>query len=83
MLKGTRFDDLEEINANTAHVLKALTSSDFKSYLKAWDKCVILGGGGTTVRVLRFSLCRIIKFDFLEKKVSLFNCYILYAIYEV
>ncbi len=25
-------------------------------------------GGGTTVRVLRFRLCKIIKFDFLEKK---------------
>ncbi len=25
-------------------------------------------GGGATVRVLRFSLCKIIKFDFLENK---------------
>ncbi len=33
-----------------------------------WNKCVILEGGGTTVRVLRFSLCKIIKFNFIEKK---------------
>ncbi len=38
VLKGTRFDDLEEIKANTAHVLKALTSSDFTSCLKAWER---------------------------------------------
>ncbi len=51
VLKGTWFDDLEEIKANTTRVLKALTSSDFKSCLKVWkkrrwNKCVILGGGG-------------------------------------
>ncbi len=72
VLKGTRFDDLEEIKANTTRILKALTSSDFKSCLKVgergWNKCVILGGEGTTVMVLRFSLCKIIEFDFLEKK---------------
>ncbi len=32
------------------------------------NKCVILGGGGTTVRVFRFILCKIIRFDFLEKR---------------
>ncbi len=45
---GTQFDDLEEIKTNTARVLKALTSSDFKSCLKAWErrwnKSVILEG---------------------------------------
>ncbi len=50
VLKGTRFDDLEEIKANMTHVLKALTLSDFKSGLKAWErwwnKCVIFGEGG-------------------------------------
>ncbi len=61
-----RFDDLEEIKANTTRVIKALISSDFKSCLR-WNKCVIWGGG-LTVRVLRFSSCKIIKFDFLEKK---------------
>ncbi len=49
VLKGTRFDDLEEIKANTTRVLKTFTSSDFKSYLEAWErrwnKCVILGMG--------------------------------------
>ncbi len=49
ILKGTRFDDLEEIKANTIRVLKASTSSDFKLCLKAWErrwnKCVILGSG--------------------------------------
>ncbi len=48
VLKGKRFDDLEEIKANTTRVLKALTSSDFKSCFKSrerrWNKCVILGG---------------------------------------
>ncbi len=71
VLKETRFDDLEEIKANTTRVLKASTSSNFKLCLKAWErrlnKCVIWGGG-TTVRVLKFSSCKIIKFDFLEKK---------------
>ncbi len=75
MLKGTRFDDLEESKDNMTRVLKASTSSDFKSCLKAWErrwnKCVILGEGGrTTVRVLRFSWCKMFKFDFLEKKSS-------------
>ncbi len=48
VLKETRFDDLKEMKANTTGVLKALTSSNFKSRLKArekrWNKCVILGG---------------------------------------
>ncbi len=47
--KGTQFDDLEEMKANTTHVLKALTSSDFKSCLKVWEsswnKRVVLGWG--------------------------------------
>ncbi len=38
VLKGTRFDDLEEIKANTTRVLKALTSSDFKSCVKTWER---------------------------------------------
>ncbi len=38
LLKGMRFDNLEEIKANTTRVLKALTSSDFKSGLKAWER---------------------------------------------
>ncbi len=49
VLKGARFDDLEEIKANMSRVLKALTSSDFKLCLKLWErrwnKCVILVGG--------------------------------------
>ncbi len=49
VLKGTGFDDLEEIKANTPPVLKALTLNDFKSCLKAWERrwnrCVISGGG--------------------------------------
>ncbi len=49
VLKETRFDDLEEIKTNTTCVLKVLTSSDFKSCLKVWErrwnKCVTLGGG--------------------------------------
>ncbi len=75
VLKGMRFDDSEEIEANTTHVLKALTSSNFKSCLKEWErrwnKCVILWGWGgeTTVRVLRFSLHKIIKFDHLGKVI--------------
>ncbi len=35
--------------------------------------CNIGGRGGTTVRVLRFNLCKIITFDFLEKKF----CYLI------
>ncbi len=35
--------------------------------------CNIEWGRGTTVRVLRLSLCKINKFDFLEKK----SCYLI------
>ncbi len=35
MLKVTWFDDLQEIKGNMTRVLKALTSSDFKSCLEA------------------------------------------------
>jgi hypothetical protein len=49
-LKGRRFDNIEEIQAESQRVLDTVTENDFQEafqkWRRRWDRCLHAGGGG-------------------------------------
>ncbi|KAL4090154.1 hypothetical protein QTP88_025053 [Uroleucon formosanum] len=81
-LKGQRFQDVEEIKANTAAELKVLTSEQFQrtfeKWQDRWNHCILSGGEYFEVNLflsnIYFFCSQFIKMAFLQSLKAQVNC---------